>query len=230
MKVLITTASFGNPLMSNWVEQNQNIHHIEFRRYDDNNYPFRNNSLTPSLKSKLIKTLSHEINQGFDFYIWMDSNISFSRNDLANEMIDIIGDCDLCIFRHFKRKSISEECKKLNYWIEKGSQHHIKRVLGEPIDEQVREYYSDPDFIDDKLFSGASFIYSKKLIEQPDNMMKAWYYHICRYSIRDMLSLPYVLSKYKPNYKTFNFSVWKNNLFEFNVDYSITKHEHNICL
>lgn len=220
-KVLITTASFGSDIKSEWAEQKSTKHITTFRRYDDRNFPFRNYSLTMPTKSKLIKMLSHEFNPGYDYYIWVDSNITINSQFFTDKMVDSISNADLCLFKHSRRNNIKEEVDKLLYWVSKGSARHIKRINGEDITGQHATYLSNPMFIDDKLFFGACFIYSKKLVEKENNMMKAWFYHVCRYSIRDMLSLPYVLKNYDVNYNTFNFSFSPNKLFKIVASHTI---------
>ena len=74
----------------------------------------------------------------------------------------------------------------------------------------ITEYLNDKTFKDDTLIAAGAFVYSKKIIENKDyNIMKEWFYHNCKYSIQDQLSLPYLLHKFNINYKIID-----ENIFE----------------
>lgn len=215
MKILVTTASFGKPLQSYWAVQQSDRHTIEYRRYDDASFPYRTYSLTDALKSKFIKMLSHELNPGFDIYVWMDSTFSMYRTDTIDRLVQELKGCNLCLFHHAERSSIRDEARKIEKFVQEGFHRMVRRAEAEPIAEQVEAYLKDETFTDDKLFYGGVFLYTKELVEEPDNMMKAWYYEVCRHSIRDQISLPYVIHIYHPHYRVINANIHENQYFEF---------------
>jgi hypothetical protein len=218
MKILLSTASFGAPLKSYWAVQ-QSKHEIDYRRYDDGNFPERSYSLTPVLKSKMVKMLSHEINPGHDFYIWMDSTHSIYNTDTADRLLDELEDNDIAIFRHGERTSIMQEADKIERFIRDGYKRMQRRAGDEPVRQQAEMYRADPEFTDDKLFHGSMFIY------RPDNcaaMMQDWYYQVCRYSIRDQISLPYMIYKHGLKVKVLPGSVFSNDFFYFDKKLFLT--------
>ena len=45
--------------------------------------------------------------------------------------------------------------------------------------------------------------------------MKEWFYHNCLWSVQDQLSLPYLLQKFKTNYKLFKGNVYNNEYTKY---------------
>jgi len=220
MKVLVTTSGVGNvhELKSVWVKQqpkNTDIQ-VDYNRWNNENYPSRVNSMSPRLKGKILRMLSWEEQPDYDYYIWMDSTISMYRTDVIDYAIDRIGDADICLFKHPEYSTIKEELDLINDWMGNGNKYLINRYEGERCNEQVAYYLNDKEYVDDTLFATGCFIYSKKLVENRNyNLMKEWFYHNCYWSVQDQLSLPYLVSKMKINYKLFDYGIYTNPYFKF---------------
>lgn len=211
MKILVTTASIGIPLQSYWSVQDSSCHEIHYRRYDDSNFSQRHRSLTSVLRAKIPKMLSHELNPGFDIYIWIDSTFSIYRTDAIDEMVHELKDCEMCLFKHEERSTIREEAEIIEWFVKDGFVRFKNRADGELVMDQVNTYCNDPEFTDNRLFSCGAFIYRPVIAD----MMNEWYYHVCRYSIRDQISLPYLIQKYDINYRTFDTDIYHSPLIYF---------------
>lgn len=217
MKIKLISGAFGghSEMKINNHEELQK-YNVDVVLYNDQNTPLRNLSLHPRLKGKIPKMLEWDLDEDYDFYIWVDSKITL-QDGFIEQYIKAIGDHDLCLFNHPHRNTISEELSFMNDLMKRGDQYLISRYQGEDMDNQVAKYLSDSDFVDDKLFACTTFIYSKNLVKNKEyNLLKEWFYHNNIYSIQDQLSLPYLLTKFKTNYNTFNFNLFNCSYIRYN--------------
>jgi hypothetical protein len=210
-RVLVTTASLGSPLDSEWCVQESDEFDIVFDRIDSTDVPIRISAMHPRLQSKIPKMLAWETNPGFDYYVWVDSFFWLLRPDAIESIVASCHDVDACFFRHSKRSSVREELAFIQDLIQKGDESLLQKCMNEPMAEQVAFYLADPGFTDSMLLECGVFVYSARLVENRlANVLKEWFYQNCRWSVRDQLSLPYVLSKYGTHYGTFDFEMYRN--------------------
>lgn len=165
---------------------------IDYFYLDNSNFVLRKNSLHPRLQAKIPKMLAWQIYKDYDFYIWLDASITFSNENSVDWLINLCKE-DIAFFRHFERNSIQEEFLFMSNEMSKGNSYLLSRCEFEFMKEQVEFYLSHKDFNDSLLFACGVFIYSKKLISQNFNIMEQWFYHCSRWSIRDQLSIPFLL-------------------------------------
>jgi hypothetical protein len=212
MKVLVTTASFGSGLHSNWVDQISDKYEIVFNRIDDNTESPRKKAMLPRLRGKIPRMLVWEDHPGYDYYIWMDAGFSISDSSAIEKMVDKCIDVDACFFKHSARHSVKQEMEFVISLIASGNKYLIDRYEGERMKEQVDEYSKDITWIDNILFECGTFIYSKNIVSNRDyNIMKEWFYHNCIWSVQDQLSLPYLIHKFGIRYKLFEGNVYRNS-------------------
>jgi hypothetical protein len=212
MNVLVTTASFGGVLRSTWVDQISNKYNIIFNRIDDTTETRREKSMMPRLRGKIPKMVVWETHPNYDYYVWIDSSFSLLRNDAIENMVDYCLGWDACFFSHPARTSVKQELDFVTNLIRDDNQYLIDRYSGEKMIEQVNSYFNDLNWHDNLLFACGIFIYSKSLVENKEyNLMKEWFYHNCLWSVQDQLSLPYLLHKFKINYRVFEGSVYSNS-------------------
>ena len=181
--------------------------------YTDENTPSRENAMTARLKSKIPKMLEWQRIES-DWYVWLDSSIKLKNegNDIPARILETAKDNPLCFFKHTAGSSIREEVKRVHHSIKKGHKYLIKRYKGEPILEQLINYYADPEFEDDLLLAGTFFAYHKSAT----GMMQEWFNHNAIWSIQDQISLPYVLKKSGLKYSVFDgFVNGKNQFFSW---------------
>jgi hypothetical protein len=213
-KVCIVTADFGNHIKNfNPIipKQNEDLYEVIIKIYDDNNTTSRINSLHPRTKGKIPKMLEW-METDSDYYIWIDSKFKVVSENFVNDIINYLGDYEMCLCEHPNRDSTKKECDFVLEQMNNKNQYLVERYLGEKIKEQVDFYLNEKNFIDDKLFALGFFVYSKNLIVNKNyNLMTDWFFHNCYWSIQDQLSFPYLLQKHRINYTVFNFNIFLNN-------------------
>jgi hypothetical protein len=215
IRVLVTSANMGLNKSSKMVEQ-EGVK-VDFICYNDKNFPTRDSSFTPRMNAKIPKMLAWELNPGYDYYIWIDSYFDMYKSDAVMWFIENIEGHDALFFRHPFRSSILEEAMHIVEKEKKGNKKIANKIKGEPILQQAEKYRLDPDFPDDFLITANAFCYSSKLVRNRRfNVMKEWFYQTCIGSVRDQISLPYVLNMFDTNYRlidknTFRFRYLKRD-------------------
>jgi hypothetical protein len=223
-RVLITSASFGSPLPDNIIQQESNTLEITISRISDNSAKLtttgltesvaqadRINAMHPRLRAKMPKMLQWSDFPGYDYYIWVDSKLRMDNPKAAESLVKACSDKDACFFRHSARNSIRLELEHVIDHLNNGSQYIIDRYAGEDIAGQVSSYLADPNFVDHSLFECGAFVYSSRVVQNPDlNLFKEWFYHNCIWSVQDQLSLPYLLQKFGVKYGILEGTVYKN--------------------
>ena len=138
-KVCIVTADFGNHIKNfNPIipKQNEDLYEVIIKIYDDNNTTSRINSLHPRTKGKIPKMLEWMETES-DYYIWIDSKFKVKSENLVNDIINYLGDYEICLFEHPKRDSIKKEGDFVLSGIINNDEYLIDRYSGEKIKEQI---------------------------------------------------------------------------------------------
>lgn len=202
MRILISSANMGGTEKNLFVPQD-GPHAVDFVCFNDTNFPSREASFTPRMTAKIPKMLSWELRPGYDLYVWIDFYFNIGRSDVAAWFVNNIGDAEAIFFRHPHRKTILQEVEFIQCASKNGNDPISGKVRGENLTGQVRRYLADPDFTDDRLFSCGCFAYTKKMVANKyDNPMREWFFQTAVGSIRDQVSLPWVLSQYDCDYVT----------------------------
>ena len=215
-RVLVTTASLGSPLTSDWCAQTAAGLEIVLQRLTDTLFPLRTGAMHPRLQAKIPKMLAWETNPGFDYYVWLDSTISIVRPDAIQWIVDYCDGVDAAFFKHSKRSSIREEFSFMEQHLTGGDHYLADRYNNEPLAQQVDHYLRDPAFEDSRLFECGVFVYASSLVKDGTlNLLKEWFYQNCRWSVQDQLSLPYALSRIPCKYRVFDTTIFDNPYFEY---------------
>jgi GT2 family glycosyltransferase len=198
VKIALMTANFGK------MDPDFHIQHIKQSSlngcrldkyyFTEDTFPLRINAMTPRLQSKIPKMYGWELRPGYDFYLWLDGNITLKRVDSVDWFLSQVKDFDIAIFKHTDHKSIAEETEFVKLLMASGNKHLLSRFMGEPIDEQVGVYLSDSTFKDEHMYSSGAFIYRNTY--KMRRALSEWFTHCARYTIHDQLSLPYILNKF----------------------------------
>lgn len=185
------SAHFGGPTPWNHTITSSNVE-VSTAYYTDDNTPSRHNAMTPRLKSKIPKMLEWQFIEA-DWYVWMDSSIKLKKNvdDIPSLILKTAGENPLCFFRHSAGNSIREEVFRIRASVKNNHQYLVKRCEGEPLLEQMVHYYGDPDFKDNLLLAGTFFAYHRSAAP----MLLEWFNQNVTWSLRDQISLPYVIQK-----------------------------------
>lgn len=189
---------------------------IDYFYFNDKNFVLRKNAMHPRLQAKIPKMLGWQLCNNYDFYIWLDANITFSNEKSVDWLIEKCK-TNIAFFSHFERKSIREELDFIIDKMKKGDQYLISRCEYELMEEQIDFYFSHKDFKDSYLFACGIFIYKKELIVEKFNVMEQWFYHCARWSVRDQLSIPFLLWLNNIKFDVINEHLLKNSFLKYNI-------------
>lgn len=217
MRILVTSANLGQidpPGLHHCPQRAPVGTAIDLSYYTDHNLPPRVNALHPRLQAKIPKMLSHELNPGYDFYLWLDSSIFLAHEDAILWMLGELGQNEIALFRHPQRSTVGAE---LGFCLEQmsGNNPYLRsRYQNEPMQEQVASYLSTGAFVDDRLFACGIFLYSKALLANRPEFLRNWYFECARWSVQDQLSLPWLLQKHGVRYATVNGDIFNTAYFK----------------
>ena len=222
-KIHISTCMFGketSDLSKEMPEQLSDNFDISFSFYNDYNFYTNNNYLDSRMKGKIPKMLEW-LYVDADYYVWIDYPIEIITNEF-HKILEELDDCDICLFNHKERDTIKEEAQYVIEQIDNGHEYLLSRYDKKSLQNQIKKYSEDANFVDDELFNMGFFIYSKRIVENKvDNVMKEWFFHNTIFSLQDQISFPYLLKKYNLRYKIFRNGDVYNNDYTF---YNWNKH------
>jgi hypothetical protein len=207
MKVLLVSANLGAfdvQRQEHFAQDTKEIEVCAIVQFTDENFPPRVNSLHPRMQAKIPKFLAWEYFPGYDYYIWMDGSVRIKSPNFIKKILSLIGRHDMMVMKHPERNSIGQEFAYVDTLMRAGSIYLNSRYAGEAMGEQVSLYLNTPGFVDDRLFACTYFCYTGLLTRQKPEFFSDWYYHCCRYSVQDQLSLPFLLYKHNINYTQFD--------------------------
>lgn len=217
MKILVTSANLGQIDPLNLRHEPQRVPFgttIDLIYHTDATIRPRVNALHPRLQAKIPKMLSHEMNPGYDYYLWLDSSIFIAHPDAILWMLDNLGGKEIALFRHPHRDSIAAELEFCLKQMVDQNQYLNSRYHNEPMREQVDFYLASDSFIDNRLFACGIFLYSSTLLASRPYFLPAWYYECARRSVQDQLSLPWLLQKHQVQYATIQADIFDNQYFK----------------
>lgn len=140
----------------------------------------------------------------YDYSVYTDNNILVLRSVETLLRSFKKSQAAIGLFRHAERSNLHAEveaCRRL------GKFDDVDR---ERIDEQLRTYAATPGVHEQPLTDNAVLIrWHRHPALEP--AMQLWWDQLCQYSIRDQISLPFVLAKTKIPYKLYDFSPHKSN-------------------
>ena len=177
MKLLIYSANLGDfDSYPSHVDQGH-----AFWCCTDEDFPPRFNAMTPRLQARIVKTHGWQMKPGYDIYLWVDNSTRLLEG-AADWMVEQLGDKDMALFRHNRRKTIQEEADYLKHRLAIGCPYVTPRYENEDIDGQLAEV--DPQ---GQLFATTALIYRNTTgVRQA---LKTWWLHTSRFHSIDQLSL-----------------------------------------
>ena len=136
--------------------------------------------------SRFIKLKPHVFFNDYDINVYIDGNKEIANFDKLMYLCQILhnSDANIILSHHWGRTNIYEEAKECV---------RLKREDATKLAEQVQRYY-DEGFKDDVgLYMTA--IEVRKFNPEMEHFMNMWWNEIAEESIRDQVSLPYVVWK-----------------------------------
>lgn len=195
--VVVITANLGGldkPVP--FVEQSFVYDHYHF---DEQTFPLRKCSMTPRLQARIPKMFGWQMATVYIYYIWLDCSYSMQHPDTIKWLLQQLGDKDVAVFLHDKRKTINEEADFLRYKLGRRSAYLTPRYKYELLEEQMQVINEDKTYTDDRLYVSSCLVYRNN--DRVREMMVNWWYHTSRFHSIDQLSLPYVLRKSSCSYQ-----------------------------
>jgi len=191
MKVAVLSTSLGS--FDQHVKHTSQTVKADYFTFTDDNYPPRKNSMSPRLQAKIPKMFGWQMKPGYDFYVWLDGNLSLKSPDGVKYLMD--KDYDVVVLKHPDRDTVWWEYRYNWRGLNNNapSNYLTERYTGEWLDEQIKVIKDDKDYVDDYMVNGGVFMYRNT--PKVHEMLKEWFYHVSRYCISDQMSWAYVLKK-----------------------------------
>jgi len=135
--------------------------------------------------AKIFKVLPHLFLSEYEISVWIDAN-RLLRRDILTLVSESTNSHQIALFSHNKRSNIIEEAKEC-----------IKRGLDEReiIETQIGRYAKRENIESLGLYNG-SFLIRRHSNNVIIAVMNLWWEEIEHNSVRDQLSLPYVMSQF----------------------------------
>ncbi len=153
--------------------------------------------LNPARNAKIAKILPHLFMQT-EWSIWVDANIHLKVP--AEVLLEKLGDAEIGVFPHPDRKCLYDEAQKCIEW---------KKDDPATIKNQVERYIQEG--FPENSGLAACGVLVRKHTEKINRLNERWWAEICRGSVRDQISFPYV---YRDSIKYFEpVNLWDNQYF-----------------
>lgn len=170
-----------------------------------------NKFVAPVLNAKIYKILPHQF-LDCDISVWMDGNVEFLGTE--EDIIEWLGDNDICLFKHPDRDCIFEEARAAAGLFEKDETK--KEILEHGFQYKTRG-------VPEHIGLGECNFIIRRHNNRVESFNNYWWSEICKHSFRDQLSFPIALKKsgVKVKYLT-DGNVRTNPKFKY------TPHSHNV--
>jgi len=202
-KVAVISCSLGGfDAQPKHVEQSIKADYFYF---NDENFPLRP-SMTPRLQAKVPKMFGWQLKPDYDYYLWLDGNMTMNNPDFLKYFLKEIGSCEMAVIKHHRRDTIKWETRYLERALNEQSKYMVARYENEQWKEQLDVIQADDDFDDDWLFIGGVFMYRNTKIVQ--KALTEWWYHVSRYCIQDQISMPYMMKDLKVKVLDHDYTKW----------------------
>lgn len=145
-------------------------------------YKFQN----PRMNARMYKALSHLFIED-EWIIWIDGNINLFVSE--EELIAMTKPYSVGVFRHPERNCVYKEGQFIKKLAREG-----KKVVNEKLIDRQLEDYNEMSYPKDNGL-GATFILIRQNTPHINRLNEMWWAHICRYSLRDQLSFPFVFDE-----------------------------------
>lgn len=193
MKLAILSAnlnSFDKVVKPVEQELPKGVDQIAYHCFTDNDFP-PITGLTPRLQYRIPKCFGWQMSPGYDYYIWLDGSMSFTKEDSAKWFVDQLGNADFAVFKHPYRSTIQEECDHIEDHLNQEKPYITSRYKNGLHKEQLADIQLDDSYEDDHLYASTAFIYRDS--EEVRDAMRMWWLHQSRYYTCDQLAFTYAL-------------------------------------
>ena len=160
----------------------------------------------PIRSSRYLKIIGHELLNKFEEIMWVDNCVQLKPNALL--LFDIyLKNNDLAIPIHSFRENLKDEFMTvLDYGYDNPS------IL---MEQMINYNHESSDILKSKVFWSGIILKRNSLIVK--DATRLWFDQLVRYSKRDQLSLPYVLSKVKINFESINIDNFESEFHKWPI-------------
>lgn len=138
----------------------------------------------PTRMARKIKILGHPLLENFDYHIWHDGNISIDHSSIF-QLIAFGEKHMLATFKHPIRNCFYEEARMCG-------RRHKDELL--KVVKQVNHYYINGLKSQSGLFETGILVKNNNL--RKNKFYEFWWENVSRFTNRDQMALPFVLSKF----------------------------------
>lgn len=104
MRILVVSANLGGfDKPSDHVEQKDVGAEVDYYTFNDENFPPRDKAMTPRLQARLPKCFAWQIRPGYDYYLWIDGNLTLKDPHSLKHFVDMLQGHDLVALQHHRR-------------------------------------------------------------------------------------------------------------------------------
>lgn len=154
--------------------------------------------------SRHLKIIGHEILNEFEEIMWVDNTVKIKSD--AIKLFDIyLKNNDLVILNHSYRNALKDEFIEI-----------LNLGYDDPfiILKQMTDYHKESnELLRSKVYWTGIMLKKNNAVVK--KLMKEWYQQVHKYSKRDQLSLPYVLSKVKINFESININAFESDFHQW---------------
>ena len=154
--------------------------------------------------ARMIKVLSHLFLIGYDYSLWVDGSVKL-RGKNVDELVDSLSSDDNYILIH---KHVKRDC----LYLEKDACIKANKDSADTLDKQINYYKAQGMPEGGGLFESAQIL-RKQLDHNTHKLNSEWWKQIDQFSVRDQVSLPFVMWKFDFKYKAMTGSQWLDPYF-----------------
>ena len=173
----------------------------DYHHFTDENFPPRK-YLAPRLQAKIPKMFAWQLVPDYEYYLWLDGNISLNHPDTLKYFYNEIQGYDAVVLKHHRRNTIKWEIRYMERALNEQSIYMTSRYDNEFWKEQKFENYKD-----DKLYIGGIFMYQN--IPRVHEAMKEWWFQVSRYCVNDQISFPYAFREVNVKQLNHDYTNWE---------------------
>ena len=218
MKLAILSAnlnSFDKVVKPVDQELPEGIDQIAYHCFTDSDFP-PITGLTPRLQYRIPKVFGWQMYPDFDYYVWLDGSMTFTKEDSVKWLLEQLGSADFAVFKHPYRKTIQEESDHIEEHLQAGKPYITARYKNGLHKEQLADIQLDEDYTDDRLYASTAFIYKDS--EEVRDALRLIWLHQSRYWTVDQLAFTYGLRHLAVN-------VINENVFKGSHITHVSKHK-----
>jgi hypothetical protein len=192
-RVAVLSCNLGG--IDNPIEHDPQSVACNYFHFTDEYLPPRKCSMTPRLQAKIPKCFGWQLIPGYEYYLWIDSNLKLSSPDSVKYLLDSCKNHDIVVLKHPTHDTCHWEYRYNWRGLHNNapSNYLCERYSNEWLDEQYNYIKDDKDYKDDSMVNGGIFLYRNT--PEVHQMFITWWYYITRYCVMDQLSWIYVLKK-----------------------------------